>query len=48
MSTFTISIFSILLLTLSPSWAELNKWVDAQGNVHYGDTVPRGKKDTSN
>lgn len=28
----------VVLLCLSPlSWAEIYKWVDAQGNIHFGD-----------
>lgn len=36
-------IFSILLLSLSictPAQAELKKWVDEKGQIHYGDKVP--------
>jgi len=43
------SIFVIicLLFLASPSLAEIYRWVDDQGNTHYGDKPPRGKGKTS-
>lgn len=38
------SLLASLLLTLNLSFAELNKWVDSEGNTHYGDSVPNGAK----
>ena len=29
-----------LVVVLAPVQAELNRWVDEEGNVHYGDSVP--------
>lgn len=33
-------LFSVLLLALAPAHAEVYKWVDADGNVHYSDSPP--------
>lgn len=38
----TISILALSLCVAAPTWAakQMYKWVDAQGKVHYGDTIP--------
>jgi len=38
MQTFFLTIS--LLLLIQPSYGEIYKWVDAQGNVHFGDRKP--------
>lgn len=37
-----ISILALLLCVAAPAWAakQMYRWVDAQGKVHYGDTIP--------
>ena len=38
---FLISCLVLVLLAASPiSYGQLYKWVDDQGNVHYGDSPP--------
>ncbi len=38
-----LALSSILLLMASPAHAQLYKWVDEQGKVHYSDQPPSGK-----
>jgi len=33
----------VLLIALSPAKAEIYKWVDAAGNIHYGDNPPKSE-----
>jgi len=43
------SLITILLCALAPiASAEVYKWTDAQGNVHFGDKPPAGKSETIN
>lgn len=41
---FFVSLLSIGLLFAGSSTAELYKWVDAEGKVHYGDQPPQNVK----
>jgi hypothetical protein len=43
---YLIGLTTLFLLTLSPLHAELYKWVDEQGKVHYSDQ-PAGEKTKS-
>lgn len=38
-----LALSSALLLMTSPAYAQLYKWVDEQGNVHYSDQPAEGK-----
>lgn len=40
------SLFAFLILTAASANAELNKWVDQQGKVHYSDRPPAGVEAT--
>lgn len=42
MPQLKVILFIVLSTSHTLSWAELSKWVDAQGHVHYGDSVPQG------
>lgn len=45
MKNFRLLLTSLCLLCLvvsSPGFGQLYKWVDANGNVHYGDSPPEG------
>lgn len=47
--TTTTCLITILLCTLATTVpAEVYKWTDAQGNVHFGDRPPAGKSETIN
>jgi hypothetical protein len=38
-----LALSSVLLLVTTPVYAQLYKWVDEQGKVHYSDQPPSGK-----
>jgi len=40
---YLLTLSSVLLLIASPVHAQLYKWVDEQGKVHYSDQPPSGK-----
>ncbi|WP_143247511.1 DUF4124 domain-containing protein [Agaribacterium haliotis] len=40
-------ILPFFLLLAMPLQAEVQRWVDAEGNVHFGDTVPPEHRDKS-
>lgn len=36
----SLSLLTIMLFLTQPGWAQLYKWVDEKGKVHYGDRIP--------
>jgi hypothetical protein len=46
-SKYLISFVTLLLLAASVPAAEVYRWVDEQGKVHYGEHPPPGVKDAS-
>jgi len=42
-----IGLVSLLAVITTPTWAELYKWVDDDGNVHYSDELPSTAKQTT-
>jgi len=40
--TYSILLFALLSITTQPIGADIYKWVDEQGNVHYGDKPVTG------
>jgi hypothetical protein len=41
--TSTRALLAMLLLAAAPAFAQMYKWVDADGNVHYSDQPPPAK-----
>ena len=39
---FAIGIILVVVVTCAHSQQEIYKWIDEDGNVHYGDTQPEG------
>lgn len=40
----TVALVSSVALAAPAAYAQVYKWVDGQGKVHYGDTPPEGQK----